>query len=229
MIRHSQKDRGLKEGIDGTQKVASFSASKGINIKKGPQDESSIKDMLNFDVEDDGALAVRKPLLLRLNPNITDFIKAGSTHLIGYSVLICKNNIYIVTPNKTIIKGNTLPIKYSALDSSDIKSITFDSRSDNPMATFSNFTRIVNLSTATLITSVTLATKYFGGIVDPDVNPLTSVVRILKLSLADPEHPYLEILNPYTPSLNASDTFSFNPNMYLDNPYNFTDDYTSSF
>ena len=80
-------------------KQSSFVASKGINVLANPMEAQNVVDIVNFDVEDDGGIRVRKPIIATHNymSIIVDYIlKAEGLELDLNTYLDIKNRVQII-------------------------------------------------------------------------------------------------------------------------------------
>lgn len=219
-------------------KEASFTATGGIDITRPITDRNAVVDTLNFDVGLDGALTLRKPLILESkahiqNINGLDFYPKYSKHLYledwkilfytkheGFDIvpLIIKHkNGTVHTPKIFLVDNSSNEIEVA-----DVNQFINDNL-DMSQAS------IVNTSTSTIIGGAVVDLNYFKN-TDADlgifINENTKVFRYLHLTLDSDNIWVLKIMSQ-TPNEISSDTIRLNPNTALDYTYSIRDNYHS--
>lgn len=202
----------------------SFTGKKGIDVTQAPVVRDTVEDILNMDIDLDGAMIIRKPIKsLGMLSNLTGAIL--------YTKDIFDNNYFYITENngaQYLLTTSSLPIylkdknyTYAVTNSTDITDYYID---------LSN-AKIINMNTSSLITNVKIDLVHFMGGAYYDYSlGFTEVITSLKLykgksGIADCY--YLEYIDPYIATIEASETLSFNPNTAGYYTYALTDTYDS--
>lgn len=219
-------------------KEASFTATGGIDITRPITDRNAVIDTLNFDVGLDGALTLRKPLILESkahtqNINGLDFYPKYSKHLYleDWKILFyTKHEGFDIVPLIIKHKNGTLhtPKIFLVDNSSNEIEVTDVNQFINDNLDMSQAS-IVNTSTSTIIGGAVVDLSYFKN-TDADlgifINGNTKVFRYLHLTLNSDNNWVLKIMSQ-TPNEISSDTIRLNPNTALDYTYSIRDNYHS--
>ena len=219
-------------------KEASFTATGGIDITRPITDRNTVVDAMNFDVGLDGALTLRKPLILESkahiqNINEVDFYPIYSKHLYleDWKILFYeKREGYNIVPLIIKHKNGTLytPKIFLVDNSSNEIEVTNVNKFINNNLDMSQAT-IVNTSTSTIIGGAVVDLNYFKNTAADlgiFINGNTKVFRYLHLTLNSDNVWILKIMSQ-TPNEISSDTIRLNPNTTLDYTYSIRDNYHS--
>ena len=206
----------------------SFTGSNGIDITKAPTSRETVVDMTNLEVDNDGGLRLRKPLVLKLNYPV----------IVGKSSIIKVVNLYNNTSKLIICKedSNYYLYCYSNYELIPINFYDNDTKNVIPMITGNliNNTKwedIDNVNTfdSTIITGVSVDLTYFSNYYDSNIieeSDAKNAYRYFRVELEDSKC-NIYYINPEINILNSQNTISLNPNMSLDYAYAIRDNYNS--
>ena len=187
----------------------SFTGKKGIDITQAPVVRDTVEDLINMDIDLDGAMTIRKPIksldiLGTLRGNIT------------YTKEIFDNNYFYIVQDDTdqyLLTTSPLPVylkdvNYTFLINDQI-SVT-DYYIDISNAT------LVNMNTSSLLTNVKIDLTHFMGSTYYDstlgITEVVTSLRLYKGTHGTEPCYYLEYIDPYVATIESSETLSFNPN-----------------
>lgn len=213
-----------------------FVGSRGIDVTKPCTSADSVIDMCNLDVDSDGGLSIRKPLICERKFSVYEgrtpdkFFMAfdGLTELEMYK----ENNwwvLWIGTIPGFYLKYTKYTgevVDYSPLGNWDQKQITDRIYGDFKYAT------IVNTPNSTIITNVKIDYTHYD-LVDPVLRPVSEnedkmVYRYLRLTPTDDGDVWqVEIINPEINMFNSAESAVLNPNLTLDSAYTLRDNYNA--
>ena len=199
---------------------AAFTGTTGINTSRPPTFRECVYDATNFDVYSDGALTLRKPLiLLSRNEFLTENVK-----LIRH-VFDKETKLILGSSNQlALIKNNEyIPIVFKYLDIDNREHIF----NFTDIVEFNDFDfshcNILNTANTTLITGVKIFLSKWN-LLDSSVSENQYGYRYLKLQKVNNEW-ILEIVTSDVNLINSSDTIPFNPDTTLDYPIAIRDNY----
>ena len=207
-----------------------FVGSRGIDVTKPCTSPDSVIDMCNLDVDSDGGLSIRKPLICERKFSLYDgrtpgkFFMAfdGNTELEMYEEKTLK---YWVLWIGTIQGFYLKYTKYTG-EVVDYSPITDRIYGDFRYAT------IVNTPNSTIITNVKIDYTHYE-LVDPVLRPVSEnedkmVYRYLRLTPTDDGDVWqVEIINPEINMFNSAEAAVLNPNLTLDSAYTLRDNYNA--
>lgn len=224
-----------------------FSAANGINTQNSYVSNNTVSDMLNFDVKNDGSVSLRNPLI-----NLAKFEKAEDNNIVmnysfdkDYRICIIINDnsceIYLIYEYKnpdtkdisllskpyylkyTTYTGTVKKVLVSETATDTTISHTFNIKAENP--------NIVNTTTTTILTGLSINRTFLENLVDPVLYDTTKELwlpRYLKFYFDESNNPILEVIPPEMNVLSSAESAVFNPNLTLDYPYAIRDNYDAS-
>lgn len=193
----------------------SLTAQKGIDISKAPIQPDTVQDVVNFDVDDDGGLILRKPLLLA---------NTGADDVMFSFYAYDGTRVQILTARTTNNLGTYTPIVFN--DGKDKGYPVDDTSPKLPNArTGDNVTISENAPKKYRydIEGTVVYKKYFNTPTSTILYTSDGMYKLVKLtSLTTSHQPYTVWgLFKHVPEKNIIEPdaeFPFNPNMLLDNP-----------
>jgi len=203
----------------------SFTGKKGIDITQAPVVRDTVEDIVNMDIDLDGAMTIRKPMKsLNILNNVSNTVlftkniydneyfyitkdESDNQYLISSSGL----PIYLKSPQYTYLVNAEFPISNYYVDLTDAD--------------------IVNMNTSSLLTNVKIDLVHFMGSIYYNNNlKFTETIASLKIYKGTfgviPCY-YLEYLDPYVATIESTETLAFNPNTAGNYTYALTDTYNS--
>lgn len=208
--------------------LASFTGTKGINSKNAPTVRDTVNTLINLDVDDDGGLVLRNPIILHRKYSLNN----QSPIFVNYIY-----NNFILT---IYDKSNSIPIRFYNSNGEEVhftikfnlangteKSIT-DLSSEN-LADYFDFTnvKLINATSASILSNVKITT----ALVNTNLIHKTDLYRYVQIIYNDETQEFT--LTVKEPTLNTLATqsnneyFSLNPNTTLDYIYAIRDNYYS--
>jgi hypothetical protein len=203
MLRRSSQPNSRGQDI---AQFGSYSFSRGIRRTDNPSADNSAYLVKNFDLEDDGSLALRKPLFLKHKSPLVN----KSLIKIIYPFTLKDENIIYATTTGFFTRDNALqsPFEYDKFQNKNYKDVT--------QLKFENIS-YANFNTSTIISGVQVREE----------NSLIYKYRFIRLTYNELTNtPELEILPPFIPTTNNFSAGDFN--LYADVLQSLRDDYLSS-
>lgn len=206
----------------------SFTGSNGIDITKAPTSRETVVDMTNLEVDNDGGLRLRKPLVLKLNYPViigkSSIIKVISLYDNESKLIICKedSNYYLYCYSNSEL----IPITFYDNDTKNtIPMITGNLINNTKWEDIDN----VNTFDSTIITGVAVDLTQFSNYYDSNIieeSDAKNAYRYFRVELEDSKC-NIYYINPEINILNSQNTIPLNPNMSLDYAYAIRDNYNS--
>lgn len=224
--RTTPKYRKITENLQDN----SFTGTGGIDISKSATSRETVYNMNNFEVDNDGGLRLRKPLVLK-----TNYYK-----LIGSKEILKIITLYDTNSKLIIAKQNNNYYLYCYNSEQDLLPISFyDNDSEAPLALITNnlvngtkweSIDYINTFDSTVLTGVkvdltSLGSKYYDPSIIEEANA-KEAYRYFRLEIKN-NSCCIYLINPEINNLNSQNTPSLNPNMSLDNAYAIRDNYSS--
>ena len=224
--RTTPKYRKITENLQDN----SFTGTGGIDISKSATSRETVYNMNNFEVDNDGGLRLRKPLVLK-----TNYYK-----LIGSKEILKIITLYDTNSKLIIAKQNNNYYLYCYNSEQDLLPISFyDNDSEASLALITNnlvngtkweSIDYINTFDSTVITGVkvdltSLGSKYYDPSIIEEANA-KEAYRYFRLEIKN-NSCCIYLINPEINNLNSQNTPSLNPNMSLDNAYAIRDNYSS--
>ena len=220
--RTTPKYRKITENLQDN----SFTGTNGIDVSKPPTSRETVLNMANLEVDNDGGLRLRKPLVLKTNYfKLTDrtIIKVIKLYDTKSTFVICKENdkFYLYCYDET---NNKLPIKFYDNNSEKEISVMLDDLANN-----TNWENVdyINTFDSTIISGVAMDLTAYASYYDSttmEENYAKSAYRYFRIEIKDNECS-IYYIEPEMNHLNSEDTISLNPNMSLDYAYAIRDNY----
>ena len=193
----------------------SLTAQKGIDLSKAPIQPDTVSDIVNFDVDDDGGLILRKPLLLA---------NASADDVMFSFYAYDGTRVQILTARNTTELGTYTPIVFN-----DGKDKGYPADEASPKLPNARIGDNITISEGVPnkyrydIEGTVVYKKYFNTPTSTILYTSDGMYKLVKLtSLTTSSQPYTVWgLFKHVPEKNIIEPdaeFLFNPNMLLDNP-----------
>lgn len=208
--------------------LASFTGTKGINAKNAPTVRDTVDTLINLDVDDDGGLVLRNPIILHRKYSLNNRSPIFVNYIYNNFILTIydKSNPIPIRFYNSNGEEVHFTIKFNLADGTE-KSIT-DLSSEN-LANYFDFTnaKLINATSASILSNVKITT----ALVNTDLIHKTDLYRYVQIVYNNETQEFT--LTVKEPTLNTlatpsdGESFSLNPNTTLDYIYAIRDNYYS--
>lgn len=200
----------------------SFTGTTGINISRPPTFRECVKDIVNLNVELDGALSLRKPLILVSKNEVEGM---PSIHQIRYmfdkktKLILSKSTRFVLLDENE----NPLPITFKFTNvSGQVNSAELSAGVHSIQGSFHS-SNIINTASSTIVTGIFMLLSGMG-LRDSETTKEEYGYRYMRITKVN-EQFVVELMSPSVTTINSADTIPFNPDTTADNVYAIRDNY----
>lgn len=221
--RNSSNARNYNERLTSAQ----FVGVKGIDVNKACDSKNTLLNLVNFDVDEDGGLKLRKPLIFSKDcPYPMEKVDCIYFNYLFDNVTMLtikpyNDNYYIYIGN------NTIALKYTEYTGTvNTNLISLNKLTDMDCSNI----RVINTYSSTIITGVKINLTTYN-LADPELYKGTPIYGYRDLRIYKDENTdrfIVEIINPEANLLSSAESAVFNPNLELDYAYALKDNYNAS-
>lgn len=200
----------------------SFTGTTGINISRPPTFRECVKDIVNLNVELDGALSLRKPLILVSKNEVEGIL---SVRQIRYmfdkktKLILSKSTRFVLLDENE----NPLPITFKYTNAyGQVNSAEIPAGVHSIQGSF-HAANTINTASSTIVTGIFMYLDGMG-LRDKEITKEENGFRYMRITKVNGQF-VVELMAPTVTTINSADTIPFNPDTTADNVYAIRDNY----